>query len=516
MNTTETSGRISRTDAALCLAVALFAWIAHYGLVSWDVRDGDEGYLLYGVERVLEGELLYRDFERNYPPGLYAVFAGLFRWFGEDYLVTRYFSWVLLGLLAGFSFLLARRLAPWWMALFAGFVPIAFPPPWHKTFVPFCLVLGLLICSTLTRRGSRSKTIWCGLGLGALGLFRQEAAAFCFLLASGTLLLRGNRSWRESLRHLGLLIFGAAVLWIPVVAFFAWHGCLDEMLEQILFGGARVNSGMHLPFPKLERLSKRPLPIALFYWPGVMVALGAIATAFSLRNKAPRDRVLVWGQWTVIAALMHVLVLSRSDISHLKQVLLPPSLILAAVSGSLWTGSPGGWRRWLQRGLALPLVLFAVAELWHGYRSEWKPARASVAAGVPLDLPRVSAIVRPSKATSTQKVIRTIKKMTRREDPIFVGPYAPLYYFLADRRNATRHDLLFPGHTASESIQKEVIADLDAAKVKVCVIDNHPWDGIAARRFPDYTPLLKQYLTTHYVETKRFGRWAIYQRKAGE
>ena len=49
------------SDVLLALIPAAAAILLHGPLLDWDLKIGDEGYLVYGVERLAEGEVLYRD-----------------------------------------------------------------------------------------------------------------------------------------------------------------------------------------------------------------------------------------------------------------------------------------------------------------------------------------------------------------------------------------------------------------------------------------------------------------------
>jgi len=82
---------------------------------------GDEGIFIGGAERVLAGEIIYRDFQHNYPPGRSFTLAGMFALFGKDLSVVRSL-WTLFHVLAvGFAFVVARRLMSIPFAIFVSF-----------------------------------------------------------------------------------------------------------------------------------------------------------------------------------------------------------------------------------------------------------------------------------------------------------------------------------------------------------------------------------------------------------
>ena len=49
----------------------------------------DEGLIVFGAIRVMNGDVLYRDFYANYGPAQFYVLAGLFKVFGPSILIGR-------------------------------------------------------------------------------------------------------------------------------------------------------------------------------------------------------------------------------------------------------------------------------------------------------------------------------------------------------------------------------------------------------------------------------------------
>ena len=72
----------------------------------------DEGFIVVGAQRVLDGEIPYRDFWNLYAPGqLYAV-AGLFRLFGSSILTEELWDVAIRAGVVAASLVWARGLAP--------------------------------------------------------------------------------------------------------------------------------------------------------------------------------------------------------------------------------------------------------------------------------------------------------------------------------------------------------------------------------------------------------------------
>ena len=71
----------------------------------------DEGLILFGAQRVVWGQVPYRDFWTVYSPGQFYALAGLFRLFGSSILVARLWDTLFRAALALASFTVVRRLS---------------------------------------------------------------------------------------------------------------------------------------------------------------------------------------------------------------------------------------------------------------------------------------------------------------------------------------------------------------------------------------------------------------------
>ena len=100
----------------LLLSIAYLRLFYNYTLIN-----GDEGIVLQGAQRVLEGEVPYRDFFSFFTPGSYYWLALFFKVFGSSILVARAVLMVEGGLFSVLTYLLARRVCSRWSALLAAY-----------------------------------------------------------------------------------------------------------------------------------------------------------------------------------------------------------------------------------------------------------------------------------------------------------------------------------------------------------------------------------------------------------
>jgi hypothetical protein len=103
--------------------------------------------------------------------------------------------------------------------------------------------------------------------------------------------------------------------------------------------------------------------------------------------------------------------------------------------------------------------------------------------------------------------------MTGPDEPIFVAPYNSVLYFVAQRRNPTRYDALFPGMVSSTDAQRDVIREVEEGRVRLIIVEDVAWDGLEERRFLNYAPVIRQYLSDDFVREKNIGRFIVFVRK---
>src|SRR2546423_13971361 len=142
------------------------------------------GYSVAPTERVLQGEVPYRDFLFNYTPGILWLNALLMKWFGVTLLVVR------AGLLATklltlmLVYYLARRLEGGWLAL----LPVALTLGWlgyEHLFNPYPdvyfmpLALAGLLCALKYDQSPRAGwLLLAGLAAGAGFLVKHKGGVF--------------------------------------------------------------------------------------------------------------------------------------------------------------------------------------------------------------------------------------------------------------------------------------------------------------------------------------------------
>src|SRR5207248_11297744 len=90
------------------IAALAFAYLVAYPL---DIGRPDESHLLYGARRILEGQVIYRDFVESITPLAYYLFAVVYRVAGTTLFVARVVIALIEGLGCALLFRLVARVA---------------------------------------------------------------------------------------------------------------------------------------------------------------------------------------------------------------------------------------------------------------------------------------------------------------------------------------------------------------------------------------------------------------------
>ncbi len=117
-----------RAISAAIFAVTLaYLWLFR----RYTFLEPDEGIILQGAQRILRGEVLYRDFFSYFTPGSYYFLALLFKGFGSSFLVGRTALVFFGGIYSVISYLLARRVCSRGTALWVAAVVALITTPYR-------------------------------------------------------------------------------------------------------------------------------------------------------------------------------------------------------------------------------------------------------------------------------------------------------------------------------------------------------------------------------------------------
>ncbi len=538
---TQRAGTANPTRALLdvVLAVVLVSVAILYlqpGLSRW-LNIYDEGLMVYGAVRVMDGQIPYRDFWAMYSPGQFYVLAGLFRLFGPSIMVERWWDVAVRAALACVVFFLARRLSSWPAALLVWLLTLMWLE--YFGFFGYPIFTGLLFiflsCLALTEglraaaegRSDRRALALAGGLAGVAAWFRHDLAVYAIAAAALVLFAhgvsraaRGNAAQRVvvAVRRLIPYAAGLAIAAGPVAVLLLLAVPVDALLHQLLIFPLTVFPRMRqLPYPPFN-LEKFP-----FYFPFMAcaaVALLIALAAWRLRRAGPDEaralRDVRWRVWAVGAIVLFGLfgfnqANIRSDLIHIPQFFLPAVALLAPVIA--------GFRPVLREynyafaapaiTVALLLAFPAVSNYLSASSQPPPPHDVARAQGAPVEPNQLRAIQFIRQATTPAD---TIYSGVGRHDRVFANDV--MFHFLVERHSATRYHELHPGQASTRPVQEEIVADLERNRTRYIVLSdmfNEVCEPNASCESTGVT-LLDDYIRYHYSTVAQYGPYRVLSR----
>lgn len=455
----------TRKDGWIALALAaisiVYLWPFRSALTS---LDPDEGIILQGAERILNGQLPYRDFFSFYTPGSYYWNAFLLRFLGDSVLVPRTVLLVYGAFFSALTFVLARRLGSRVGAVFATTLLLVCCLPlrfliihnWDAT------VAGLLAfyCAVLfvERPGNRLAAL-VGL-LTALTILFNQARGIGLLLgfALGFLLLRLRMGGKQlKTAHFVCMSLGLLLPLILTAALFAAHGGLGSMVACLLWPLHHYTVANHVPYgyvtmhfsdwrelfgdasPGLRALRVFVIsPAFIVSALPVFVVLVAASCVLTRRPGLPRQQVsmVILCGAVVLGSLLSVEA-TRPDFHHLTFI-APLFFFVLPWMVSTWAAPFPSLRKAEPVVMAYVLIAFAA----YGISLMWAAKNCTIS----LETRRGN--VRIAQANET---VPFIQANFPAGSALLVHPYRPLYSFLTRTVSPLRYDYFQPGmHTREQ------------------------------------------------------------------
>jgi hypothetical protein len=491
-----------------------------YQAISMDAVIGlyDEGNILFGARRVMDGDLIHRDFYSNYGPGQFYTLAGLFKLFSPSVLVERLWDCFIRSFSVAVIFLIVAR-SP--RSILAGLGTAAACMVWFESFgfygypvfPALAAALTGLLC--LLPAFDARRSVWsplaAGVCVGVAFLFRYDIGIFTAVVMAALLGLHAaiqpasaGRRVRNIARCVGLFAVGFASVAVPLIGAFIVHGAIgDLVLDIVTYPSKYYYTTRSLPFPGLRHVANDPMA-GVVYLPLVLVAAVSGTLVFGHRNRQNHEEgsAAVMGLWAQIALIALTLLyfakgFVRVSPIHMSMAIVT-ALVLAGIATTRLEAQRGAWRA----GLLAALVLTAGITIGLFARDAAKAGgtfraivvdTAQPVPGLPSQSVRISCrtltgVQRLACFSIDQDHLRTLEFLqahTRpgeyvyvglgRHDKVFINDVA--LYFLSDLRSATKWHQFDPGLQNSAGIQREMIDELKRNHPSYVVLESQ-WDDV--------------------------------------
>jgi 4-amino-4-deoxy-L-arabinose transferase-like glycosyltransferase len=495
---------------AVALFVLSFLYLCIFRLYTG--IDPDEGIVLQGVQRILHGQVLYRDFFSFYTPGSYYALALLSKIFGSSLLVARTALALTGTILSLITYLLARRVCSRTIAVTLATLATLTTLPYrflvlHNWDSTLGASLALYCAVRLLEMPGRKWAFALGSFASLTVLTEQsKGVGLCLGLSLGLLavvLLQGRMSLL-SRAHVLALMFGLAWPLLITFAYFTSQHATSTMLADWLWPLQHYSRANRVPYgyqnwsdnsrhllfgtgSPLERVIKALAVSPCFWIPMLPLLAVGLLGYWIVQTRRRRAADGKSAYYVIVTAtyvgLLFSIVMTRADIIHFMYLQPLNCLMLA----------------WLLDGRDLPDRLVRSARPFlAGY-----VVIALVAFGL---VPLVGVGSAANQVATRRGVVKTRGKDTVIDyvqthvpagETIFVYPYLPLYYYVTGTVSPSRYDYFQPGmHTREQA--DEIIAELASRRVRVVLFEtsfaekiSHSWPetplgAIAEDRIGDY------------------------------
>jgi Dolichyl-phosphate-mannose-protein mannosyltransferase len=491
-----TGFRAGNPDHAIAAMVFIVCLAYLCIFLRYTTLEPDEGIVLLGAERILAGELPYRDFFSFYTPGSFYLLAWLFRIFGDSFLVARTSVAIAGAICSVITYVLSRRVCSRRIALLCALLATTTGAAFRFLVLhnPYSTLLCCLCLYSAVRYLESRAAIW-ALLTGSLASFtflleQSKGVGLCAGLGFGFLILPavgGPPVTRKS----GAWMLASGLVWPLAFAavYFAIHQSAKTMLQSWLWPLRHYAHANRVPYgfqnwsdaargiifhtgPLWLRVVK-----ILTISPGLIVPLlPIIGFALLVYRACRRPRTLVasteTGYYVVICSastgLLASVVGTRADILHFMYLAPLWYVELAWVLGSRGVRSRPlvSIRPYLTVYVGTAFGLLALAVLLNA-----TGARNRVVS-------RRGAIMTSARDT----VINYVQSKLAPGEPLLVYPYLPLYNYLTMTGSPSRYLYFQPGMNTAAQAQ-EIINSLAAQDSQPVLFE--PW---FAEKIPNSWP----------------------------
>ncbi len=128
---------------------------------------------------------------------------------------------------------------------------------------------------------------------------------------------------------------------------------------------------------------------------------------------------------------------------------------------------------------------------------------------VDLGLERAQVRLPENIADSVRGAVQLVQAGTPHGQPFFAYPVSPMFHFLADRPNPTRHNHFIAGALTPDDLQ-EVIRDLDQKKPRYILWDH---GGVTYFKAELTNRVLHDYIWSCYAQVDNYTPYLILERR---
>ena len=503
-----------------------------------------------GAERILAGQIPYRDFWTLYAPGSFYLLAFFFRIFGT-HLVVEYAaaSTFCAAALCMYFRLITYLVNKTVTALVCTAIVLAaiFSTHYYLKLGPypptlFLVMSGMYLSICYFREDSRFKLACAGIVIGLAILIKHDVAVYSAVAISSGLVVHNVinslslfQAIRSTVVDLAIFLATAAIIAIPVLSYFAYLAGTDMWQDLIVFPGTVFRFARPEHYPMLIPIGiydewRLKMLFNLFRYvqfnlPLIIFLFGIFSMGLAFGKQ--RSEYVAPGTIFIVAFLFHY----SSAHVQINTNIISLSLYAAALGGLSYRlldqyEFAGQYRSFASFGgliATLWIVAILTQQLYEQQIAKTEPLTRS-------NLPKISGIMIPSEKYDHMVELKNlIDEIAPDNQPVFLGLHRhdvtvigdSETYFILDRINPTRHDQLHPGIVDRADFQRQIIHDLENLNVNTVLLahifSDETLDRVKAARRANLPEtgglLLDKYIDNHFTNVQTIGRHDVLRRR---
>jgi hypothetical protein len=353
-------------DAGVLLGSGIYLY---FNLISLKgipfLLGGDEQVFWMNAQRLLHGELIYRDFFEFTPPGTDLVYLGAFELLGSRIWVPNVVVLVLGILLCWFVFHVSRLIMkPAYAALAAAlFMVLDFGKWLDATHHWFSLLAVMAALAVLMIARSSARILIGGALLGLASFFTQTRGICAALGIAGFLLWEGfqtRQSWRNHCERQLKLLLSFVLAWGTLSSYFiAKVGISKLVYFQVIYVLRYVTNELHNVYPEDHDVFAWPIREMLVYFAAPIVygiSLWRCRRTLQETSRMDVSRIVLLA---FVGVALFVEVAQSPNWLRVDCVVVPGLVLLVW----LMAGLAGRWREYATTTLWTGLICLSVLQI---------------------------------------------------------------------------------------------------------------------------------------------------------
>lgn len=502
----------------------------------------DEGIILTGAMRILGGELPYKDFWTIYPPGQFYIVALILKLFGNSIFFTRIFDTIIrFGILILIYFISKKfssssisKVITFLLSIIMG--SLAF----YSNSIFTCLLISFIIFVLFHKFKTENKQylLWfIGILLALEFSIRWDFTFYTFnsIILSEFILFKEN-SFRakDTLNNLLKITIGFSILFIPLILIlnstigfntFWYH---NFILPKMFINNANDFTSPSFPnfivgenafINRLKSIYLNFFNWIHFYLPIVIyLVAGFMLNKNYLKIKGNKSKSNIF-QLQIILLIMgiqlYLYAIYRYDYLHMFPTTLFAFIFVPVIIIKI-RDLKNKRIKYNVNFTAISVFIFFLLFPFKIYLG-WITSYPIFQCNSQIDQSLCFNI-----DANQEKAVDFIRSKTKPNEFIFVGNKRHDiisendvgFYYLCNRRCATKYQELVQGLVTTEKIQHEIVDDLNKNNVNYIVVVNMPI------KYENYSDLVKnssifldKFISERFALIKQFGKYEIMKRK---